>query len=150
MSRGRPHRRFRRPLEDAGPESTRRPCHVPRERCVQPRALANTLLREPLITHPRELTSAFLFLFLLPRFKVTIARLASSSSLRPGYQISCSFSDVHGSQLPPYSSDVYHFMDGHRYYGARVRTGSNILYLALKTIEVYVYLLKSRRIEMDS
>lgn len=96
MSRGRPHRRFRRPWKMLGPESTRGRCHVPREWCVQPRALANTLLREPLIIHP-ELTSAF------PSLSSARKDFHSFSPLPR--RISYSF-DVYGSQLPRCDSDV--------------------------------------------
>lgn len=103
MSRGRPHRRFHRPLEDAGPESTRGPCHVPRERCVQPRALANTLLREPLNNPPERVNLCLSPSFSFPE-SLSLASLLLPSP-RPGYQISCSSSDVHGSRSPRYSSD---------------------------------------------
>jgi len=112
MSRGRPHRRFRRHWKMLGLRSTRGHVMFPRERCVQARALANTLLREPLITK-QELTSASLRLFLslsLSLFPLSFClsfyatrRLPFVSLLRLGYRISYSASDVHGSQLPRYN-----------------------------------------------
>lgn len=113
MSRGRPHRRFRR-LSGAlwkmlGPRTAGgHAMFLVSGACN--RALANTLLREPLITH-RELTSASPSLsrsFSQARGGAPACLASSSSSspgssspsLRPGYRISYSASDVHGSRLP--------------------------------------------------
>lgn len=89
MSRGRPHRRFRRLSRELwkmlGPRAAGgHAMFLVSGACN--RALANTLLREPLITH-RELTSALLYLSSSLSLSLKLAEastcLASSSLLLP-------------------------------------------------------------------
>lgn len=72
-------------MEDAGPESSRGPCHVPRERCVQPRAGKHVITRT--LNNPPRVNLCLPPSFSQARGGFHLSLASSPPSLRPGLVI---------------------------------------------------------------